>query len=107
VQDRPKDARISGSAFLNQAANFVAVKVQSYGRLQGGYLVNGGRGTFYSVIYACASLPFTSHNVLILNGILPDRQERRATNDQIDRLRGSGYCLNFGRSSEMEGQHYG
>jgi hypothetical protein len=35
VQDRPKDARISGSAFLDQAANLVAMKVQSSGRLQG------------------------------------------------------------------------
>jgi hypothetical protein len=35
VQDRPEDARISGSTFLDQAANFVAMKVQSSGRLQG------------------------------------------------------------------------
>ncbi len=50
VQNRTEDARISGSAFFDQAANFVAMKVQSSGRLQGGYLVNGGRDRFYSAI---------------------------------------------------------
>jgi hypothetical protein len=68
MQDRPKDARISGSAFLDQAANLVAMKVQSSGRLQGGYLIDGGRGRFYSAISVCALLPFTSCKPLILNG---------------------------------------
>ena len=33
VQDRPKDTRIPGPALLDQAANFVPVKVQSFGWL--------------------------------------------------------------------------
>jgi hypothetical protein len=44
VQNRPEDARIACPAFLDQAANFVAMKVQSSGRLQGRYLVNGWSG---------------------------------------------------------------
>jgi hypothetical protein len=57
MQDRPEDARISGSALLDQAANFVAMKVQRSGRFQRRYLANGGRGRFYSVISICALLP--------------------------------------------------
>jgi hypothetical protein len=42
MQDRPKNARIPGSAFVDQAANLVAMKVQRSGRFQMRYLVKSG-----------------------------------------------------------------
>jgi len=42
TQDRTEDPRIAGSALLDQAANFVAMKVQRSGRLHGAHLeING------------------------------------------------------------------
>jgi hypothetical protein len=67
VQDRPKDARIPGSPFLDQASDFVAMKVQSSGRLQRGYLVNGELDAFYSATSVCALIPSISHKLLIIN----------------------------------------
>src|SRR4051812_42937281 len=46
MEDRPKNARISGSALFDQAANFVAMKVQRSGRFQGRYLVKGAGSDF-------------------------------------------------------------
>jgi len=46
MQDRPKDAWVSGLAFLDQATDFVAMQFQSFGRLHWLYRVTVNRVDF-------------------------------------------------------------
>src|SRR3569833_106149 len=73
MQDRPEYPRIAGSALLNQAADFGAMKMQRSGRLHGAHLDSIGWDGFYPAISTCALLHFHTHKSLIL---LMNRESR-------------------------------
>jgi len=73
VQNRPKDSRISGSALLDQASNFVAMEVQSSGRLQGD--THDDLRAFYLATSGRALVPFTSYKQLIYEQINSNNQK--------------------------------
>ena len=86
MQDRPKDAWVSGLAFLDQAADFVAMQFQSFGRLHWLYVrtpVTSGNPVFPAVNnlalppasvgserYRRQRLSYTRHNSAYASGLI-------------------------------------